>query len=88
MDEPIQKTRPLVYRNGGQVNPDYLEIKAGEDMERRYNSPTSCLVCKHWDTLGACPAFPGGIPDDIYDAITPHLTKDWRQTGDTVFEPE
>jgi hypothetical protein len=26
-DEAIQNTGPLVYQNGGQFNPDYLEMK-------------------------------------------------------------
>jgi hypothetical protein len=35
-----------------------------------------------------CPAFPGGIPMDIFDAYITHLKKDRRQVGDLVFEPE
>lgn len=59
-----------------------------------------CLMCRHYspanEGLGgrpSCPAFPHGIPDEIFHGEEPwfipepHLEPAPGQAGDTVFEP-
>lgn len=76
----------MAYRKGGQVNYDLAEKKQSDDFARLVNSPTSCLKCRHAKG-GTCAAFPTGIPLDIYQGHTLHDKKDWRQTGDIIFDP-
>ncbi len=55
-----------------------------------------CSFCEHLQSMyvdrkkgraiGRCLAFPGGIPETIYESDTPHDKVIDGQTGDYVFE--
>lgn len=54
-----------------------------------------CHECAHlesWidneDSVSRCPAFPEGIPDEVWDGVEfLHIERHPDQKGDTVFEP-
>lgn len=45
-----------------------------------------CMYCKNDEGLN-CPAYPKGVPDEIYEGRVLHF-KPYKQDNDIVFEPE
>lgn len=61
------------------------------------HAPNLCLSCTHLDRSLAstgynstprCPAFPGGIPSDIFNHGADHRAVDRRQEGSVTYEPQ
>lgn len=46
----------------------------------------TCLFCQYYEDLtGNCPAYPEGIPDDIWSDLEPHTELREGQEGDYIF---
>ena len=46
-----------------------------------------CFICKHFDVINGCKAFPDGIPDEITSGENEHRAPLPEQDNDIVFEP-
>lgn len=51
------------------------------------NNNAICFVCKNFDPISGCKAFPDGIPEEILLDQNDHSTVIPGQVGKFIFEP-